>query len=172
MSHDRTLKVFAERYVCHELEQLGDLVGSSGGSAGSTTADPDGLEAFLVHLRQLDGFLRSSVGSEPPDGLCACHYLADWAGSGLADAEWAAVRLPLTHLVIDPERDARAVKVTAAKTIVCTFDQFLTGLRRSEHPERVDWFDRGIQAARRALPRNTGGYVTSTAPRSATLTLP
>lgn len=154
------LEAMAREHVRYEVERMADLsrLGVSGarvtGPPGSTAGyqlqlvNQSILEAYLIHVRNVDEFLGSARGRRPLDVVGADYFDRPWRGGCLEPADRQEIDRRLAHLTLQRLGDEAydwsggqglAGRARLADVALAAFGRFVADLE-SAHPDRAAWF--------------------------------
>jgi hypothetical protein len=151
----------AAKHVSYEMEMLMFAGGELGGWHSSPMSKPAGnyenmaLESFLLHFRNLRGFLCPTLQKACPDDICASHFLGKPEAADVGDKKTLEVlkeRLDkmLAHLSYTREVfiEAREHAWPVARMSVELLEQLEIFLGQLS-PERRSWFPSNEQISNR-----------------------
>jgi hypothetical protein len=152
---DSELERMARHHVGYELNQM---------ALGANRMTPEGdrylgnavLEAFLVHVRTLDEFLRKAT----PHGedVLAIDYCSAWTPTAaLEPEERLDVDRRIAHLTLRRSQGFRWKRPHLAQRVMRRFRDFLDSVQEHE-PARFEWFAKDFSEARRTLRETFGGW--------------
>jgi hypothetical protein len=162
-----TLETMARVHIAYELEVMCALAGAEKASGkGHEMLDTMYLEAMLVHVRNLDEFLRTKRWKVDKDQVCADHYFeGPW--SPIVDAidkemlgrmSTSLVHISRKRLVAGGWTSRDGTRAPFAEDILRGFERFVDELR-DDHPDRARWFESGLAVAQKTLRASLSGGI-------------
>jgi hypothetical protein len=159
---DECLEVVARSHVAYELHQMGAMSKPAIWGEPARLAGVALLEAYLIHVRNLDEFL-TRRRARWPELVVANHYFDDpWTPPTCLDrADLDHISRKIAHIYCDREDgfdwSAEGVLPRFAHWILHVFEHDFLASLRALHPARAAWFDHGLANAHTALAAADAG---------------